>query len=294
LKFSPLFKDENSEEEDDEEDEEEEIDDDEEDEEEELKSSGEKEALTETSKTRVTVTNSSIVTNTYKSENDLRSLAKKQVKFSNSSNQTSTERTVEAPPLQYDTLIAMLKSRKPSAPQNKPTAPPPPLPPQQSPQFIKKRVSKPHQAPAVPIPTASLSKTFHHHHHMAIEADSISLASLSESPPSEFKFSDEEMDHDEEDDHEEDQVAAAALVLNEMAAIQSQVLMSKHGAQLVDYSKSIQIQQQRIAQLAEIRNKKKVFHNVLLNDQKLNNLKVRIFLFIDSIMTKIRTIIFIT
>lgn len=178
----------------------------------------------------------------------------------------------------------MLKSNKPQIPQSKPK------PKQISPQFIKKRLSSKktaaqlpslpllyHQPSAVttttstaaaPIPTnkqrggggQALSSN-------VIDADSISLASLSESPPSEFKFSDDDQELDEAPEEN-------ASFLNDMAAIQAQVMMSKQGAQLVDYSKSIQLQQQKLAHFNEIRQRKKLFHNVLLNDQKLNNLKV--------------------
>jgi hypothetical protein len=181
----------------------------------------------------------------------------------------------------------MLKSNKPQILQSKPK------PKQISPQFIKKRLSSKktsaqlpslpllyHQPPAVtttttstataaaPIPTnkqrggggQALSSN-------VIDADSISLASLSESPPSEFKFSDDDQELDEAPEEN-------ASFLNDMAAIQAQVMMSKQGAQLVDYSKSIQLQQQKLAHFNETRQRKKLFHNVLLNDQKLNNLKV--------------------
>lgn len=226
----------------------------------------------------------------YRSDSDLRGLAgKKSVTFSGRSDKATNdqnmirgmgEKPATAPLLQYDTLIALLKSR----PSNHPASRPPlcqtrveqfqsePL--ATSPQFIKKRLNG-NLTPSVagqPIPTNKITS------HMVIDADSISLASLSESPPSEFKFSDEDDDVPEQDDSDR-------RLLDELASVQAQVLMSKQGAQLVDYSKSIQLQQQRIAQINEQRQRKKMFHNVLLNDTKLNNLKVDYFT-VDLCATK--------
>lgn len=88
-----------------------------------------------------------------KSDNDLR--IKKVVKFKPVKLRQVQMVRKEAPLLQYDTLIAMLKSSKEKKPQ-----------------------------PPTSLNLVKNSNT--------IDADSISLASLSESPPSEFKFSDDE------------------------------------------------------------------------------------------------------
>lgn len=87
-----------------------------------------------------------------KSDNDLR--IKKAVKFKPIKPREPAHMPKPAPLLQYDTLIAMLKSSK---------------------------EKKPRIASGLDLKNSN-----------TIEADSISMASLSESPPSEFKFSDDE------------------------------------------------------------------------------------------------------
>lgn len=122
-----------------------------------------------------------------------------------------------------------------------------------------------------------------------IEADSISLASLSESPPSEFKFSDDENDHlmtmatlneeiiiDSNHHHQHMQIhhqLSQHLDATKKSTTSTITSSSTSNTQIKDFSKNIQIQQAKLNQLIEIRNRKKAFHAILLNDAKLNNLK---------------------
>ncbi|CAF0867022.1 unnamed protein product [Brachionus calyciflorus] len=133
-----------------------------------------------------------------RSDNDLR--IKKIVKFKLIKLKKETLMRKEPPPLlQYEALIAMLKSSK------------------------DKKITAPN--------SLNLVKNSN-----TIEADSISLASLSESPPSEFKFSDDEEN------------------LNHS-------INTKTNVHLVNQK------------LEHLKNLKKNFHSILLQDSKLNNLK---------------------
>ncbi len=121
-----------------------------------------------------------------------------------------------------------------------------------------------------------------------IDADSISLGSLSESPPSEFKFSDE--DGNESD---AENMAALKVANNLLPAASSQKgirkdadfpsrlksSMSNSGQQqaqtsvpttdqIKELNRNIQQQQMKLNQLEVLRNRKKNFHSILLKDSK--------------------------
>ena len=132
-----------------------------------------------------------------------------------------------------------------------------------------------------------------------IDADSISLASLSESPPSEFKFSDD----DDYDVNKLDETLSQAIKLNQQAnaANKSYGIAHLHinstssssssssaasssassNNNIINYSQSHlrspanthshlskQQQQMKLNQAELIRNKKKNFHSILLKDTK--------------------------
>ena len=128
-----------------------------------------------------------------------------------------------------------------------------------------------------------------------IDADSISLASLSESPPSEFKFSDD----DDYDVNKLDETLSKAIKLNQQAnANKSFAISNLHinttsssssasstasssisSNNLINYSRgqrsntvsshlTKQQQQMKLNQAELIRNKKKNFHSILLKDTK--------------------------
>jgi hypothetical protein len=146
---------------------------------------------------------------------------------------------------------------------------------QQSPQPIRKLKNKSLKPkPTQPFP-------IHEHHYFkksqVIDADSISLASLSESPPSEFKFSDDE---DSTNSSMLNRPTSSETQSFNQQQLQQQVaakFLASHKSNEVDVSKNIQLQQQqqqlKINQLNQIRNTKKNFHSILLKDAKLNNLK---------------------
>lgn len=127
-----------------------------------------------------------------------------------------------------------------------------------------------------------------------IDTDSISLGSLSESPPSEFKFSDEECD---ESDAENIAAIKAANnfnhnstkglrkdadfphvrtakpknsiteVINQETTAKQQNLL-QNSTQIAELNKNIQQQQMKLNQLELLRNRKKNFHSILLKDAK--------------------------
>lgn len=132
-----------------------------------------------------------------------------------------------------------------------------------------------------------------------IDADSISLGSLSESPPSEFKFSDE----DGNDSDAENMAALKAANNFNVASVQKGIrkdadfpaISQKSGqgklrhhqqpekpaevsappaptqvspSQIKELNKNIQQQQMKLNQLEQLRNRKKNFHSILLKDSK--------------------------
>ncbi len=126
-----------------------------------------------------------------------------------------------------------------------------------------------------------------------IDADSISLASLSESPPSEFKFSDEEEEGNDSDAENQAAIRAAASFnnynnnnsvkgLRKNADFPNKVkqpvssinnIINPGGQtntsnQIMELSKNIQQQQIKLNQLELLRNRKKNFHSILLKDAK--------------------------
>ena len=149
------------------------------------------------------------------------------------------------------------------------------------------------------------SKIYFKNQSQTIEADSISLGSLSESPPSEFKFSDEE-GNDSESENIAAIKAANNFKSNDKILKESQLpqkisndlnkpsesnlnsnnqhVSSKFNStnQIIELSKNIQQQQIKLNHLELLRNKKKNFHSILLKDSKCKfynkkNYKKRVF-----------------
>ena len=113
-----------------------------------------------------------------------------------------------------------------------------------------------------------------------IDADSISLASLSESPPSEFKFSDDEENANEIDEHLNQALQGISLTRPKKpvtTAPQPQHTSNNNTTTTAttttitaaaELSKNFQQQQLKLNQMNLIRNRKKNFHSVLLKDTK--------------------------
>jgi hypothetical protein len=125
-----------------------------------------------------------------------------------------------------------------------------------------------------------------------IDADSISLGSLSESPPSEFKFSDEEEEGENSDAENQAAIRAASSFNNTQSCVKSlrknadfPHKMAKqnkpvssinsiinpggdNSSQIIELSRNIQQQQIKLNQLELLRNRKKNFHSILLKDAK--------------------------
>ena len=175
-----------------------------------------------------------------------------------------------APLLQYDALIAMLKSN--SIQKNQETK-------NKSPQQLNRvdnriRISKNSKI------ERHNSETYFKNKSQIIDADSISLASLSESPPSEFKFSDDE----DYDVNKADEQLSQAIKLNtstksfnntmttnsSSASSSSSAASSSASSHNINYQTTLSKQQQLIKfnQIELIRNKKKNFHSILLKDSK--------------------------
>lgn len=109
-----------------------------------------------------------------------------------------------------------------------------------------------------------------------IDADSISLASLSESPPSEFKFSDDEENTDEIDEHLNQALHGISLTrpkkpvntVPQSQPINKNTATTPTTTAAAELSKNFQQQQLKLNQMNLIRNRKKNFHSVLLKDSK--------------------------
>lgn len=156
---------------------------------------------------------------------------------SNSSSYSNhNEEKKSAPPLQYNALIAMLKSAK-----SKP-------PPSQAPinQHLSTQINKKitFMLNDQDLMSSVINKRYQQP--ATIDSDQISLGSLSESPPSEFKFSEDE---DEENE------------MNESYHVNTQKTVDPHKPPL------------SAQKIAEIKKMKKDFHRVLLKDSRLNSLK---------------------
>ena len=213
----------------------------------------------------------------------------------------------DAPLLQYNALIAMLKSNSEQKKQQQ----------QRQEEVIKKKnkiaiTQRNVEALSIQRVTATAETkqfkkekldnyaSYFKSKAQVIDADSISLGSLSESPPSEFKFSDDE-DVDQDALGKPDMPFYAnksaglhferVQSLRPTAELQQQRKLNTSGsvniiktpsvtlgsflsqqpqpnAQIIELSKNIQQQQQKLNQLELIRNRKKNFHSVLLKDAK--------------------------
>lgn len=223
-----------------------------------------------------------------------------------------TNKKSDAPLLQYNALIAMLKS---NALQNKKKQEEDARYPVNA-QFVdlsqvqKKNIhspqkqnkaqnlyNKPQKISNIDRRGSDEYQSYFKSQSQIIDADSISLGSLSESPPSEFKFSD-----DEGNDSDAENVAALKAannftqnikglrkdpdfpqkrVNNKTESQQTKQQLNnnkaKNSAQIMELSKNIQQQQIKLNQLELLRNRKKNFHSILLKDTKLNNLKEILF-----------------
>jgi hypothetical protein len=221
---------------------------------------------------------------------------------SSSSSSSTTTKQSSPPLLQYNALIAMLKS-------NSIVTPPPPT----------------SSTPSVPTTAVKLERKNSNNNNnnnnnnenyfkksQIIDADSISLASLSESPPSEFKFSDD----DDYDVNKMDQMFNQAIKLNSLKSFnntttttttmnntisssssssssstnssfsnkqqqqqqsqQQNYISNKNPTSNTNKYSKQQQQQLKFNQIELIRNKKKHFHSILLKDTKcklsLNNI----------------------
>jgi hypothetical protein len=122
-----------------------------------------------------------------------------------------------------------------------------------------------------------------------IDSDQISIASLSESPPSEFKFSDEE---DDEEILNESSLNNSSTLTNINKAVATHTPQSS--TQLAanrnaNESTQRQLQQKASIRMAELKKLKKDFHKVLLKDMRLNHLK-EILLEIKQIQQKMSVV----
>lgn len=193
-------------------------------------------------------------------------------------NSQKTEKTSgsksDAPPLQYNALIAMLKSTKHT---NTSTG-------------MNNVVTTNTTSSKLHAIKSSDNKTKKNVSNLVnpnfalytnptpiIDADSISLASLSESPPSEFKFSD---DDDDNQNEEKTETNPKDIFKRQPSLAKGSTKKSFRDSTLIKEAKSYQshlkAQEQQIKEIktidkSEILNKKKHFHSILLKDAKCKN-----------------------
>jgi hypothetical protein len=181
-----------------------------------------------------------------------------------------------APPLQYNALIAMLKSAKQkdttTVTDNKPTA---------MANMSVRMSNKSNMITESDSQKRNLNNFVNSNFGLfsnptpIIDADSISLASLSESPPSEFKFSDDE---DNENTSKANDAIPKETFKRQPSLVKRSTQKSVRNSPLVKEAKNdhSHLKPQQLHQTkdannidkSDILNRKKLFHSILLKDTK--------------------------